>query len=460
MASPSSSDAAPPIAKLDLALLLWVTLFVLGGGLLALYYAQIGYFPDFGWEDALTYMALMAIIGGSLLVAYGLLLFVPGAMWSEFLVFVPELQPGLTLQTRDSEPCVLSIAKRVLIPFAAFITFCHCLLYLLDQTTKPGWLVLAGTASSLMAASWLLGTDLYDILHKKTHDVSQRRDRRLATARVVVASLHLPLLLATVWKASGRTHLGSTHLGTIVLWVFALAPAVAPILLRTERFRPLPKAGNSPRDAGTIDQPSVLCRSLFAFDAAALLSFVALWFFYLIYGGDNVTWPLLFVCTFVVIVTNLAVAVTFHAHKRMALVGSLIAALVLLGTGPFLASRPDSLPIKIMGRFRFGVSAALVLTERGGRILCDQHVPVTFTRAWAATARPAPGGAVTQKTPECDYPAVSAHVNDGPLLGHAGGVKLLSRLGSDYLLGVGDQVIALPKQDVISWSAMQQTVEP
>ena len=116
-----TADQKPEIPKLDASVALWLVLFVFGGGLLALYYAGIGYFPEVTWQDALTYMALMTIIGGSLLMAFSFLLYVPGAIWSEFLIFDEQLHQVLMMGARAWEPCVLSVTKRILFPFRIVI---------------------------------------------------------------------------------------------------------------------------------------------------------------------------------------------------------------------------------------------------------------------------------------------------------------------------------------------------
>src|ERR1700710_2957120 len=95
--APQESANASQIPKLDASVALWLMLFVFGGGLLALYYAGVGYFPEVSWQDALTYLALMTIIGGSLLVAYSFLLFVPGVIWSEFLICDDQLKQVLAM---------------------------------------------------------------------------------------------------------------------------------------------------------------------------------------------------------------------------------------------------------------------------------------------------------------------------------------------------------------------------
>src|SRR5579864_99782 len=69
----------------------WVLLFAFGGGGLAVYYSRIGYFPDIEWQQALSYLGALAIIGGWIVVLFSLLLFVPGFIWSEFLIFDPTI---------------------------------------------------------------------------------------------------------------------------------------------------------------------------------------------------------------------------------------------------------------------------------------------------------------------------------------------------------------------------------
>jgi hypothetical protein len=154
---PQSKEVLPAvqkaeIPKLDASIALWLIFFVFGGGLLALYYAGISYFPEVSWQDALTFMALMTIIGGSLLLAYSFLLFVPGAIWSEFLICDGQLNKVLTMAARPLEPCVWTISKQILFPFAIFMAFCHFLLYEGGSPRLVPW----GAAASLAAVSGLL----------------------------------------------------------------------------------------------------------------------------------------------------------------------------------------------------------------------------------------------------------------------------------------------------------------
>ena len=196
----ATEDTKGQFPKLD-PIVIWLALFVFGGGLLALYYAGLGYFPEVSWQDALTHMALMTIIGGGLLVAYSFLLFVPGAIWRKFLIDDTQLKSGLLM--RSAEPCVWSVTKRILFPFALFMTFCHFLLFLRED--GPSGFVPVGAAASLIAVSGLLVRDFGEGLDRapscqlpQAGAISD--SRTLWLNRGIVGATHSLLLLAFIGK--------------------------------------------------------------------------------------------------------------------------------------------------------------------------------------------------------------------------------------------------------------------
>lgn len=490
----ASARQPPPAAekgeilKFDTSAALWLILFVFGGGLLALYYGGIGYFPEVSWQDALTYLALMTIIGGSLLVAYSFLLYVPGAIWSEFLIYDPQLRHGLMMPTRTWEPCVLSVTKRILFPFTLFMASCHFLLYV----DGPPAFVVLGAVASLGAVSGLLARDLREGLEAASgrqargHPPSADAVLNMSTllrARLYVGASHILLL---------GTFIARAKLYLVPLWLFWIAAALPfapfailtfnswiesrhwlPVFMRgTSHLSPAKGSRKAAPTPGQVrDQLSLLCRSILAFDSAALLSLAALWFFHRIYRGETsgvfgrsqVPSLLLLLCTLVVIVTNLCVSVLFHDHRRPALLASFLAALLLLGAGQLLPTSEARLPAKIMETFGFGgQSGMLVLTKKGGRILCQYAIPVEFEKPQAEVGAAGSGasaivagmrGGSTEKSVE------GKPRDEG--LARTAGVTILSRLGSEYLISsvaLGKRKIALPKTEVVSWSARPQDV--
>lgn len=451
--APQEPANASQIPKLDAGVALWLMLFVFGGGLLALYYAGVGYFPEVSWQDALTYLALMTIIGGSLLVAYSFLLFVPGVIWSQFLICDSQLKQVLAMDARPWEPCVLSVMRHIIFPFALFMAACHFLLY----EDGPAGFVPLGAAASLAAVTTLLGRDLRDGLERKASPTpAGRTAKALINEQLAVSFFHLPLVAVFLCKVF------DTRLSREILYVAAVLPLVScfDLLGWGRRRRAAYGKGLVP------DKWSVLCRGLLAFGSAALLSLGALWFFYRIYKGGasqvgEVPLSLLLLCTLVVIVTNLAVSVLFHAYRRSALLASFLAALLLLGAGELLGSEPRAtLPAKIMEEFGFGgQNATLVLTEKGGRLLCQQEVPVQFEER-----KPEKNGETASGVKEGE-PA-SGKTGEGKpgyegLFARTSGMTILSRLGSEYLLRYEAQNrnITLPKGDVISWATSPKNHE-
>jgi len=470
----------------ETSLIAWLILFVLGGGLLTLYYAGIGYFPEVSWQDALTHLALMTIIGGCLLVAFSFLLVVPGAIWSEYLIFDPQIETVLTMKGRAGEPCVWSVIKRILFPFILFMAFCHFLLY-----EERGWIFVAvGAGASLVAVLDLLSRDLRGELRLLAMGEEGRRrceahvvrdERAIKRHRMYVAASHAPLLVAFILTATQNDHHGPT-----TVWLAALAPllAFAGRLVHdrrksrrgrrtSERATP-PASSSASGDAAAAaartpvrDEWTLLCRTSLAFGSAALLSLGALGFFHRIYsGGDalfRVPVSLLLLCTVVVIVTNLGVSVLFHRHPRVAVLASLLAALLLLGAGQVLLDAEMRFPTRIMEKFGFGGPAGtLVLTMRGGRILCEYGVAVEFEQRPGQTAGRAGPGDVAAVAPAaggcCEKGLASRPRDEG--LARTAGVRVLSRLGSEYVLGLEQpkQIIALPKEEIVSWSKQALTV--
>jgi hypothetical protein len=101
-----------------------------------------------------------------------------------------------------------------------------------------------------------------------------------------------------------------------------------------------------------------------------------------------------------------------------------------------------TMPEKIMEGFGFGgPSATLVVTERGGRILCQQGIAVQFEAEGIELAKP------NSNTIE------SKPAKEG-MLARAAGMTILSRLGSEYLFRSDnpERTITLPKGEVVSWS--------
>lgn len=147
MAKEGSPAASPPVPERPVAafatanatLIAWLVFLGFGSAFLAFYYSQIHYFPELEWEDAFSYLAAISIFGGGIVAVYGLLLFVPGWIWSEFLIFDDQLVDKhiLVYPRRKKkelvEPCFWSISRHLLFPFAVLMILLHLALFTGDD---------------------------------------------------------------------------------------------------------------------------------------------------------------------------------------------------------------------------------------------------------------------------------------------------------------------------------------
>src|ERR1051325_5542805 len=88
----SEAPASGEFNKLLIAntsLAVWLCFLAVGGGILALYYARIGYLPEIEWKAVLIYLFIGSVVGGVIGLLLTMSLYLPGALWSETIVFDP-----------------------------------------------------------------------------------------------------------------------------------------------------------------------------------------------------------------------------------------------------------------------------------------------------------------------------------------------------------------------------------
>ena len=107
------------------SLSVWLIFFAIGGGILALYYAKIGYIPDIEWKAALVYLFIGSLIGTALGLLLTLSVYIPGVLWSEFIVFDPGLSFSYTPGETDEELCIRSVIRYLGLPFFAGLLLSH-----------------------------------------------------------------------------------------------------------------------------------------------------------------------------------------------------------------------------------------------------------------------------------------------------------------------------------------------
>lgn len=321
------------VSKKETALLAWLFFLLLGGGLLALYYARIGYLPDIEWHLTLVYLAVVSFIGGALGILQSLAIFLPGYIWSESLIHDSQITKAFCHGGEDEgTPSVYWIFLHLGIPFLICLIASH--------------LALLG------------GIYLY----------------------ILVAVLSIVGVSVYVW------------------WWF-------PRLVTT---------------GGVADAPRK-CKYAFWFGLSVLLNQIAVLLVYYLSGqpeGESL-FNISCVCIFIVLVTNHVVSVLYRINARHAKVASLAASLLLL----VAADQFTHLPEQIMALYGFGGGhkVNILVNDDGASLIERLGLPNT---ACGQTAR-----------------------------NNVCGAEILSGVGSEYLIKLGDTKFTLPKSMVISRSA-------
>lgn len=311
----------------------WLIFLSFGSLLLTLYYQQINYFPELAWEEALTYLAAISVLGGGVTAIYALLLFIPGAIWSEFLIFDSKLRERLCYQgSNGREPCFKHISLTLGLPFLTLMILVH-----------------------LAAASG-----------------SQ-------TVTFVVSAVSAASALACF------------------AWIF-------------KEMRP----------------PTLRLKYVMSASLSAWISLAALLILYSIASPSEHSPFMLSICTAVVVASNFLVAVQFRQRPARAITTGLLAAFLLLVCGEFVDGGRAALSARVMEEFGLGGESrrnllTLVVAQEGRDAFAAQCVktPPSFAKGkWAIQ-----------------------------------NARILSRLGSEYFLQVGECRVALPKEQVTSWSS-------
>lgn len=111
--------------KINASLVAWLVFLSFGGGILALYYARIHYLPDIEWSSSIVFLALATFVGGAFTLALGLSLFIPGYIWSEFLMFDKRLQDVFFYHPDTDEVCLRNLMWYIGLPFAIVLVLNH-----------------------------------------------------------------------------------------------------------------------------------------------------------------------------------------------------------------------------------------------------------------------------------------------------------------------------------------------
>ena len=148
---PALSSEIDKLVIANISLVLWLVFIAIGGGLLALYYARIGYLPEIEWKAVLIYLFIGTVVGGAIGLLLTISLFLPGVLWCEFIIFDRFVEKHFSYDQTRKEPCMRSIIVTLGGPFLVLLLISHA--FLLVGRALLFWLA---AAVILILTFWLM----------------------------------------------------------------------------------------------------------------------------------------------------------------------------------------------------------------------------------------------------------------------------------------------------------------
>jgi hypothetical protein len=327
-ASPPESPGTTAWFKADGTLMVWLILFTLGGGIMALYYAHIRYLPDIEWSMALIYLASSTIIGGGVGLLFAMSLFLPGFIWSESLIFDSRLKRKFCYDKNKKELCVQTIIDFLGKPFGKALLVAHLPL-VVGQFYTSLWALLAAyvvvTVPLIIWVRWRMRKNLDDLLTATPERQQEKPAPAILTEEVI------PKQQREIEQQEREDE--RWKFKCVAWFVLSLVLSLASVFTIY--------ALSQPKD---------------------LVSFVVL----------------TLICTAGVLISNHVVALHYHFHYKQAVVAALVATGFLLMTADWFSP----LSLRIMGYYGLGGDrkGELVVTDEGAKVVGDLGLTLCRTR--------------------------------------------------------------------------------
>lgn len=315
-------ESTSQINKLMLAnttLAVWLIFLAIGGGILALYYARIGYLPDMEWKAVIIYLFIGTLVGGAIGLLLTISLFVPGFIWSEFIIFDPSLNfsymaPGNERAGKEPnrELCILTMIRYLGLPYIVAVLLSHVFLVVGKITF---WIF---AVVILAAVFWFMWSRFKDLLESPTAPEG-------GTCSGGASIVDKQLFKYSFWFTLS---VFLSQISTYVIYWFSGRPGELSLL------------HNGP---GGLSWHSWMNDQLPIFIILTLMCAIGQW------GANQV------------------IAVLYRSHPSQAIVTALLVAGLLL----FTADRFSSLSVRLLSSYGFGgeSSITLVMNKDGAGIV-------------------------------------------------------------------------------------------
>ncbi len=300
--------------KTNTTLLVWLFFLAVGGGLMALYYARIGYLPDIEWRFSLVYLAVVSFIGGAFGILLLLSVFLPGFIWAEALICDPQLVGIFCYEEKEPkpepsvrEPSVSMIFLHLGIPFGVNLVIAHIFL---PMGVWPYYIVV--TVLLLLVSTIYVLFNFTRLIHKREKDL-RTPEGETKQGLEQKKELNEKEPKRPIWK--------------YIFW-FVLS------ILSEKKHK------------------HRVWKYVFWFNLSILLSQTAILLVYYITAQPKGLpyFILTLICTFVVLISNHIVAARYLGYPRQAIIACLVASLLLL----VAADRFVFLPERIMALYGYG----------------------------------------------------------------------------------------------------------
>lgn len=182
MADPQIEKPKPIefLAKFDSTVLAGLVFLAFGGGIISFYYSHIRYLPDIEWGQSIVHLATATLIGGGYALLLALSLFLPGCMWSAFLLRDEKLKDCFLFNETD-EVCLWTLFWNIGFPFGAVVLVNHLFLVVFEKTWPDSLLYMYGlTCVVLLIPMGLwIKQNLEKVLKEGKIDLGEDKGRRL-----------------------------------------------------------------------------------------------------------------------------------------------------------------------------------------------------------------------------------------------------------------------------------------
>lgn len=175
MADPQPDKPTPIefLAKFDTTVLAGLVFLAFGGGIISFYYSHIRYLPDIEWSQSIVHLATATLIGGGFAILLALSLFLPGCMWSAFLLRDKRLKDSFWFHGAKDEVCLRTLLYNIGLPFGVVVLANHIVLLLSEDYWKDSLLYVYGITCTilLVPVAWWIKHNLENLLKNKKKDI-------------------------------------------------------------------------------------------------------------------------------------------------------------------------------------------------------------------------------------------------------------------------------------------------